>query len=372
LVFRKAKLISTDFVDSSNSGVVSAVRPVKPRVLKPGDTVGILTPSSPTFEPGSLKFSLDWLTKLGLKYKLGANLSKSYSSYAGSDQARLDDFHSLWSDTTVNAVLPLRGGAGAPRLLPGLDFKLIARHPKILCGFSDITGLLIPIHQVTGLVTFHGPTLGLMYENAYTHGYYLKALMGTKPIGLVGDPGEFESQASEHVAGQADALVGSLEKKEDWGFDYPPRMVIAQGQAKGRLTGGCLTLIRGLMGTPWEIDCKDRLVFIEDVDEEPHTIDRMLSQLILAGKFDQAAGIIIGDCSGCRPGGSKRNVLTLNYSLETMLRERLGHLPIPVVYGLKIGHTIDKVTLPLGVMAELTATAGGVTFSIDEAACIDD
>ncbi|MBU6455366.1 MAG: LD-carboxypeptidase [Cyanobacteria bacterium REEB67] len=346
-------------------------RPVKPRVLKKGDTVGIITPSSPTFEPGTLQFSLDRLRKIGLNYKLGPNLSKSYSSYAGSDQARLDDFHTLWSDTDIKAILPLRGGAGAPRLLPGLDFKLIARYPKILCGFSDITGLLIPIHQVTGLVTFHGPTLGLMYENAYTHSYYLKALMSTAPIGAVGDPSDLLTGHGSDCL--PDLGVDSAVEKEDWGFEYPARMVIAEGSARGRLTGGCLTLIRGLMGTPWEIDCKDRIVFIEDVDEEPHTIDRMLSQLILAGKFDQAAGIVIGDCSGCRPGGSKRNVLSLNYSLETMLRERLGQLAIPVVYGLKIGHTIDKVTLPLGVMATLTATTGGVvTFSIDEAACVDD
>ncbi len=327
----------------------TALEPVKPRVLKKGDTVAIITPSSPAFEPGTLKYSLDWLQKLGLKYKLGRHINESYSSYAGSEQARLEDFHTLWADPQVTAVLPLRGGAGAPGLLPKLDFDLIAKHPKIICGFSDITGLLIPIHQKTGLVTFHGPTLGLMYENAYTHNHYIKALMSTSPIGVVNDPDD----------------------DDVWGFDYPPRIVIAQGKAKGRLTGGCLTLIRGLMGTPYEIDCKDRIVFLEDVDEEPHTIDRMLSQLLLAGKFDLAAGIIIGDCNGCRPGGSKRNVLTLNYSIETMLRDRLGHLDIPVVYGLKFGHTIDKLTLPLGVMAQLEATASGVKFKIEEAACVD-
>jgi len=328
----------------------TAFEPVKPRVLKKGDTVAIITPSSPAFEPGTLKYSLDWLHRLGLKYKLGRHTFESYSSYAGSDQARLEDFHSLWADPEITAVLPLRGGAGAPRLLPKIDFDLIARHPKILCGFSDITGLLIPIHQKTGLVTFHGPTLGLMYENAYTHNYYLKALMSTSPIGLVGDP---------------------VDEGDAWGFDYPPRIVIAPGKGRGRLIGGCLTLIRGLMGTPYEIDCRDRIVFIEDVDEEPHAMDRMLSQLVLAGKLDQAQGIIIGDCNGCRPGGSKRNVLSLNYSLETMLRERLGHLDIPVVFGLKIGHTIDKLTLPLGVMALLEATASGVKFKIEEAACVD-
>ena len=246
--------------------------------------------------------------------------------------------------------MPLRGGAGAPRILPLIDFEKIKNNPKIFCGFSDITALLIAIHQKTGLVTFHGPTLNQMYETAFTYEYYLRALMLPGAIGEVGSPDD--------------------NSKEDWGNHYPARMVIAEGFAEGRLTGGCLTLIRNLMGTPWEIDCQDRILFIEDIDEEPHTIDRMLTQLLLSGKIAQARGIVIGDCSGCKPGGSKRNVLTLNYSLETMLRERLGGLRIPVVYGIKLGHTADKVTLPLGIMASLSASTSGIRFSIDESACL--
>lgn len=330
----------------------------KPRVLKKGDTVGIIAPSSPQFEPGNLKFATDWLTKMGLHFKVGANSTKSYSSYAGSDSARAEDLHTLWSDDDITAVLPMRGGAGASRILPKLDFSLFEQKPKILVGFSDITALLIAINQKSNLVTFHGPTVGLMFETAYTHNYYQKAIMGIVPIGLVADP-----------------------PSEVWGSDYPPtRMVIAEGKGRGRLTGGCLTLIRGLMGTPYEIDCDDRIVFLEDVDEEPHNIDRILTQMILAGKFDRARGIIIGDCSGCRPGGSKRNVLPLNSSLETILREHFSDLGIPVIYGLKLGHTPDKVTLPLGVMASLDVTSStnsssnsssSVRFKIEEAACVD-
>ncbi|MBP9089801.1 LD-carboxypeptidase [bacterium] len=327
----------------------------KPRVLKKGDTVGIIAPSSPQFEPGNLKFATDWLTKMGLHFKIGANSTKSYSSYAGSDSARAEDLHTLWSDDAITAVLPMRGGAGASRILPKLDFSLFAQKPKILVGFSDITALLIAINQKSNLVTFHGPTVGLMFETAYTHSYYQKAIMSTAAIGLVADP-----------------------PSEVWGSDYPPtRMVIAEGKGRGLLTGGCLTLIRGLMGTPYEIDCADRIVFLEDVDEEPHNIDRILTQMILAGKFDRARGVIIGDCSGCRPGGSKRNILPLNSSLEVILREHFSQLGIPVIYGLKLGHTPDKVTLPLGVMASLNVTAStsssssSVRFKIEEAACVD-
>lgn len=324
--------------------------PLKPKVLKKGDTVGIITPSSPPFEPGVLKFAVDWLEKNGLKYKLGANAFKSYSSYAGSDQARAEDLNNLWADDEVAAILPFRGGAGASRLLPLLDFDLFSRQPKIIAGFSDITALLIAINQKSNLITFHGPTLNLIFDSAYTESYFHKAVMTTNAVGLITDP------ASDDV----------------WGIDYPPpRMVICEGKGKGRLTGGCLTLVRGLMGTPWEIETDNRIVFLEDVEEEPHNIDRMLTQLLLAGKFEKVSGIIIGDCAGCRPGGSKRNVLPLNMALETVLRERLGHLQVPVIYGLKIGHTADKITLPLGAMASLQATASGVRFKLEEAACHD-
>lgn len=320
----------------------------KPSALKKGDTVGIVAPSSPPFEAGNLSFATDWLQKMGIKFKLGAHLGKSYSSYAGDDQARAEDLHTLWDDDQVSAILPLRGGAGATRLLPLLDFSLFERKPKILVGFSDITALLIAIHQKSNLVTFHGPTVGLMFETAYTHAHYQKAIMGISPLGLISDP-----------------------PLEPWGSEYPPRrMIIAAGKGRGRLTGGCLTLIRGLMGTDYEIETEGRIVFLEDVDEEPHNIDRMLSQLVLAGKFDRAAGIIIGDCSGCKPGGSKRNILPLNMSVEAILKERLGKLGIPVIFGLKFGHTADKITLPLGVMASLDTT-GSVRFEIEEAACVD-
>lgn len=326
----------------------SAAPPVKPKVLKKGDTVGIIAPSSPTFEPGSLGRTLQWLERLGLKHKLGAHTFESYSSYAGSDEARVDDLHQFFADKSVSAVLPLRGGAGAVRLLPRIDFDLIGQNPKIIVGFSDITGLLIPINQKCNLVTFHGPTLNLMYESLYTYNYWQKAVMKTTPIGLVTDP------ASD----------------DPWGSEYPPaRMIIAEGKGSGRLTGGCLTLIRGLMGTPYEIDTRGKLVFIEDVDEEPHAMDRMLTQLVLAGKFKEARGIIVGDCSGCRPGGSKRHSLPLNHALETILRERLGGLGIPVIYGMKIGHTLDKLTLPLGVKATLTAGKSGVRLKLEEGAC---
>jgi muramoyltetrapeptide carboxypeptidase len=322
---------------------------VRPRALRKGDTVGIVAPSSPLFNRGDLEFTFHWLAKLGLKYKVGRHVFDSYSNYAGSDEVRLNDLHTMWSDSDVAAILPVCGGNGAARLLPGLDFELIAQNPKIIVGYSDLTALILPIHQKTGLVTFHGPMATSFYDSAYTYHYFMKSLMRSKPIGVITDP----------------------EVDKIWDPPYPPaRMIISEGVARGRLTGGCLTLLRQLMGSPYEIDTAGKLLFIEDLHEEPHNIDRMLSQLLLAGKLQKCTGIVIGDCINCEPGDSNRRVLKLNYSLEEVLRDRLGTLGIPVVYGLKLGHTKDRLTLPIGVVASLEASSNGVFFKIEEAATV--
>ncbi len=321
------------------------VKLVKPRMLNRGDTVGIVAPSSPPCEPGDIEFTFSWLDRLGLKYKVGKHVFERMGDYAGSDQHRLEDLHNLWADPEVKAILPLRGGNGAVRLLPGLDFELIASNPKILIGYSDISGLLIPIHQRTGLVTFHGPTAGSFYKSSYTYRYYRKAILQAAPIGLVADP----------------------EGRDPWKPEYPPtRMVLAEGSARGRLIGGCLTLLRQLEGSSYAMQTAGKLVFIEDVQEEPHNVDRILSQLLLAGRLKDASGIVIGECLHCRPGDSGRNSIASSGSLEEVFRERLGGLGIPVVYGLRFGHGLQQFTLPLGVTASLTASDRVVKFRIEE------
>lgn len=308
----------------------------KPRRLKKGDTVGIIAPSSNPFEEGHIEFTKKYLSDLQLNFKLGKYVFASHSDFAGTDEQRLDDFHVMWSDDQVDAIFALRGGNGCARLLPKLDFDLIARKPKIFIGYSDITGLLIPIHQKTGLITFHGPTAGSFFEAEYTYEYFRKALMSKKAIGVVEDPPE-----------------------DEWKPKYPPtRLIISPGFAVGRLTGGSLTLIRQLMGTPFEINTEGKLLFIEDVGEEPFSIDSMLCQLLLAGKLQKCAGIIFGESVDCKPGNSRRKQVTLNYSVERVLRDRLSSLGIPVVYGFRFGHGIEKFTLPLGITASLDAEHG--------------
>ncbi|HIA51706.1 MAG TPA: LD-carboxypeptidase [Candidatus Melainabacteria bacterium] len=322
---------------------------IKAKHLVKGDTVGIVAPASPLENESEIDYTYQWLKKIGLKYKVGKHLFDSYSDFAGSDENRIADFNAMWADPEVKAVMPMRGGNGAARLLNGIDYDLIAKNPKIIVGYSDITSFLIAIHQKTGLVTFHGPMMGGFFEGSYTYHNYLKAVMGNKPLGLITDK----------------------EEKELWNPEGPPtRHIIAKGKARGRLTGGCMTLIRQLMGTPYEIETEGKILFLEDLDAEPHEIDRMLYQLHLAGKLQKAAGIVVGECTNCRPGSSGRNSFPLNFSLDRILEERLRDLGIPVIYGLRFGHSKEKFTIPLGVMASLEATDSGVRFKIEESATL--
>lgn len=345
----EATAVVSDNEQARRAHTTAATPPlVKPRALRKGDTVGIIAPSSPMFEEGEIEFAFQWLTKIGLKYKVGQHIFKTYSDYAGQDEARAEDFHTVWSDPDVDAIVPLRGGNGAARILPLLDFELIKSNPKLFVGYSDITALHVPIHQRTGLVTFYGPMSASFFKSSYSYHYFTKAVMSTRALGLIGDP----------------------VPNEAWSPVYPPpRLIIAEGKARGRLTGGCLTLVRQLEGTPYALDTKGKLLFLEDLEEEPHAIDRILSQLLLSGKLQQAAGILIAECVACKPGDSHRNALPLNYSVERVLRERLGNLGIPVVYGLRFGHGKDQFTVPYGVSAVLEASRSKVRFRIEESAC---
>src|SRR5688572_10047515 len=158
---------------------------IKPRALRKGDTVGIIAPSSPPFEESEIEFTYQWLQKLGLKWKIGKHIFDKYSDLAGADDARLDDFMSMWKDVDVNAIMPIRGGNGGARLLPMIDFEYIARHPKLFIGYSDITALLMPIHERTGLICFYGPMAASFYKSGYTYHFFTKAVMSNRPIGLI-------------------------------------------------------------------------------------------------------------------------------------------------------------------------------------------
>ena len=314
---------------------------VKPRALRPGDTAGLITPSTFVSDPDQLQMVERTVAYFGLKPKWGKNVRKRSGYLGGSVAERVDDLHAMFADPDVHAVLAIRGGYGAAQLLDHIDYGLIRRNPKIFVGYSDITALHLAIRKETGLVTFHGP-VPVSQFTPYTEVWYRKALFQTEPLGLVTNPPESNQLRPEHRL-----------------------RTVRPGVARGHLVGGNLTLISTTMGTPYEIDTRGAIFFTEDIDEEPYRIDRMLTQLRLAGKLDQAAGIVFGECSDCRPKDYKPS-FNSTFTLGEVLDNILGDLKVPVLSGLTIGHTGDQLTLPEGVMATLDAAAG--TLNIEEPA----
>jgi muramoyltetrapeptide carboxypeptidase len=313
---------------------------IRPKALRPGDTVGIITPSTPVIDPDRLALAERTLKYFGLRMKMGRNVGKRSPDYRSFVAERLDDLHAMFRDREVSAVFALRGGYGSPQLLDRIDYDLIHRNPKIFLGFSDITALHLAIHKHSRLVTFHGPVV-ISGFTAFTQQHFRRALFETTPLGKVTNPPETNELRPNHTL-----------------------RTIRPGTASGQLIGGNLSLVVATMGTPYEIETRGKILFIEDVGEEAYSIDRMLTQLRLAGKLDGAAGLIFGECAGCGPGDYKPSTAS-PYSLGETLDNILGALKIPVLSGLTIGHTSDQLTLPLGVMATLDADGG--TLEIKEA-----
>lgn len=318
---------------------MGAARMVKPKQLKKGDTVGFVTPSTYVSSPDEIASALRTAEYFGLKVKMGANVRKRAGYVGGTIAERAADVNAMFADPEVKAIFAIRGGYGSAQILPALDFDLIAKNPKIFQGYSDITAMHLAIHQRTGLVTFHGPVM-LSGFTPYTIEHFRRALFDTKPLGAVTNPPEANTMRPNH-----------------------PLRTVKGGRARGPLIAGNLTLISTTMGTPYEIDTRGKILCIEDVGEEPYSMDRMLTQLRLSGKLAAAAGIVMGECARCTPR-EFRPGFDSTFSLGEIVDDILGGLQIPVLTGLTFGHTADQLTLPLGCMATLDADKG--TLLIEE------
>jgi muramoyltetrapeptide carboxypeptidase len=310
---------------------------VKPKALQPGDTVALVTPSTYVTDPLDIESAERMARHFGLKPKWSANSRKRGGYVAGPIEDRVADLHAAFGDPEAKAVFCTRGGYGAPQLLAHLDYALIRRNPKVLAGYSDITALHLAIQAKAGLATFHAPTL-LSPCTEYSQRYFREAVFERKSRQVIQNPPEPNPLRPAH-----------------------PVRAIRPGKASGRLIGGNLTLVSSLMGTPYEPDTRGRIFFIEDVGEEPYRIDRMLTQLRLAGKFDQCAGLVVGECVDCSQKDYKPGFRGNSWTLNEVFDQILGGLKVPVLSGLLIGHTDDQATLPIGVMAEMDAGAGTLT-----------
>jgi len=310
---------------------------LKPKRLAPGDTLALVLPASAAPDTDAVAFARDQLVALGFQVAIGKHAYERFGYFAGPDRDRADDLNAAFADDRIAGVVCYTGGWGSPRVLPLLDYDLIARKPKVLIGYSDITALLNAVHQRTGLVTFHGP-VGSSTFDAYTIDNFRRVLMNAEAAGTLAMPPKKPSDLVDRVN----------------------RIVrFAGGKASGRLAGGNLTMIASLMGTPHEIDTNGAILFLEDTHEEPYRIDRMLTQLALGGKLSTMAGFIWGRCTDCDAKGN-------SFSLEEILRDRVASLGVPAISGLPFGHIESKLTLPIGISATLDADAG--TLHLDESA----
>ena len=306
---------------------------IKPKRLSKGDTVAVIAPSSGVETEGFNK-ALQNMADLGFKTKVGKSARNIKGFLAGTDKERLDDLHQAFADKDVNAIWCVRGGYGAARFLPDLDFDLIKKNPKILIGYSDITALHLAIYQNTGLVTFHGPVAASTYSD-YAKKHVVNALMNpSAPYKIELSPDNIAKESN-------------LFKTE----------TITKGKCRGKLVGGNLSLLTAMAGTPFGLhDTKGKILFTEDVGEQPYRIDRMLTQLRQSIDMRQLAGIALGVFEDCNPKSNDTQ------SLMDVLKDRLGDLGIPVIYGLSFGHIRDQFTLPIGIEAELDTTNAMMTF----------
>jgi len=298
----------------------------RPNRLRRGDLIGLATPGS-YIPDRDLEKAVKNVESLGFRVKLSKNIRAKRGYNAGTDAQRLEDLHALFADKEVAGIWCARGGYGCTRILPSLDYALIRRNPKAIIGYSDVTALLLAIFRETGLITFHGPVAASELTD-YSRAQFIATLM------------EQRQEVAIHIP-------EVLSRQDKPGYKA---QTIGGGTASGVLTGGNLSLLAAMAGTPHAPDFSGRIVFMEDVEERPYRIDRMLTQLRQACNLEKAAGIVLGVFVDCRP---EADVPSL--SLMECLEDQLAGLGIPVVYGMPIGHISNQCVLPLGIEARLNA-----------------
>jgi len=305
---------------------------LKAPALRAGDRVGIVAPGSP-IKRELLQAGCDGLRRLGYEPFYKDSILDRDLYFAGSARRRARELEEMFERDEIRAIVCARGGYGTNYLLHELDVASLRRHPKIFVGYSDITTLLTWFAR-TGLVTFHGP-------------------MVTK---------DFAVPEGVHLASWNAALAAA----SAWELNFPNDSevkVLLEGSAEGTLYGGCLSMLVASLGTPFEIDTRDTILFIEDIAAKPFQVDRMLMQLKLAGKLEGVRGIVFGEMLDCVQPGVEQD-----YTLEEVVTRVLRDLHIPIAYGLRSGHvTRENITLPLGVRCSLQARKNGVRLRLLEA-----
>lgn len=319
----------------SSTAAQPPIRPVRPKRLSAGETVALVAPASATFQGVDLDIARESLEALGLKVKVGRHVLARHGYLAGADKDRAADINGFFADREVRAVLPIRGGWGSARVLPYLDFEAIRRNPKIVLGFSDITALLLSIHAKTGLVTFHGPN-GMGRWDAWSVDHVRRLLFNGEAVTLENP----RSMSDRNSLVQTENRVRTI---------HP-------GTARGRLLGGNLTVLTATLGSPYVPAWDGAILFLEDVGEDLYRIDRMFTQLKLAGVLEKIRGFVFGTCAECGPGEGFASL-----TLEEILADHIKPLAVPAWFGAMIGHQMQQWTLPVGAEVQIDSSKGTIT-----------
>ena len=310
-----------------------AAGPRRPPRLRAGDLVALVAPAKVTHDRDTLLVAAESLEALGLRVRVGKHVMSRYGYLAGRDPERAADINAAFADEEVRGVIALRGGWGAARALPYLDFDAIAAQPKVVLGFSDITTLLNAVYARSNLVSFHGPN-------------------GPSPWS------EFTTREMKRVVfeGGTPLMRNPRERKDTLAVRKNRTYPIVPGRARGRLVGGNLTLFAALLGTPYFPDPTGAILFLEETGEYIYRCDRMLTQLALAGVFERVAGVVFGGFTDCdvSPSGYGR------FSLNDVFEQHLVPTGKPAFSGAMIGHVKEKRTIPIGIEAEIDAEAGTI------------
>ncbi len=320
-----AGLLSTSnlFAGSKQAGLYAPNPAILlPPRLKKGDLIALMAPAGAIFNDDTVPKATAAVEAMGFRVKIGETAKTKTGYLAGDDEFRGKEFMAFMLDKEVKAIIALRGGWGCARMLPFIDMSLIADSKKIISGFSDITTLLLALYAKTGLVTFHGPVGNSTWEGATTENF----------LSVVQDA-EFPFIMSN-----------------------PEVKTIHTGYAKGILLGGNLSIICSLIGTGFLPDFKNSILFLEETEEEPYRVDRLLTQLAQNGILDNLAGVVFGTCAKCEPEEPEKS-----FTLDQVLDYHFKTRNYPVIKGFAIGHIKDKFTLPVGVLAELNTEKSSLT-----------
>lgn len=308
---------------------------IKPRRLRPGDTVALVNPSGAIYERAPYEIATESLRALGFQVKEAPHLRARYGHFAGTDAQRAGDINAMFADPAVHGILAMTGGSGGGRILPLIDYDNIRRNPKFLGGYSDLTALINAVQRQTGLVTFHCP-MGASEWNAFSIGWLRGAAMDGELLKLA------------NPTDRDDNLVPKTARIT----------TLRPGTARGPLVGGNLAVLSAMAGSKYYPRFDGAILFLEEVNEYIYRVDRMLSTLKLSGALDRLSGVVLGAFTNCGPGDGNYGTLTLDEVFDDYFKP----LNVPVFSGALFGHIRRKFTLPVGLPVEMDATAGTVRF----------